>query len=60
VVEHEPTPEANAFEFEPGLFIPLTRAGKEDLPNTAFQPRVLDTTGYRLIANKFVTANYDV
>jgi hypothetical protein len=48
------------FEYEPGLFISLTGEGKADLPNSQFWPRGLDTSGYRTIANLFVTAMYDV
>jgi hypothetical protein len=49
----------NTFEFEPGLYVPLTDDGKADLPNSAFAARPLDTSGYRAIANLFA-ASYDV
>lgn len=52
-------PEPNEwFEFEPGMFVPL--GGKADLPNSSFQPRILDTNGYRAIADKYVAARFDV
>jgi hypothetical protein len=53
-------PDDDVFELEPGLFISRKADGKADLPNSAFTPRVLDTSGYRAIANLFVAASYDV
>lgn len=55
-----PIGEDELFEFEPGLFISLKADSKADLPNSQFYPRGLDTSGYRTIANLFVTAMYDV
>ena len=49
------------FEFEPGLLVPLGPYDlKADLPNSAFYPRPLDTSGYRAIAQRYVAANMDV
>lgn len=53
--------DGDAFEFEPGLLVPLTwDAGKADLPNSAFVARPLDTAGYLAIARSFVIAGHDV
>ena len=61
-VTDPPEPDADAFEFEPGMFVPRTwdAAGKADLPNSAFTPAYLDTSGYLAIAQQFQLAGYDV
>ncbi|MGE3543800.1 MAG: hypothetical protein AB7L28_07700 [Kofleriaceae bacterium] len=53
-------PDANVFEVEPGLFVSLDPIGKADLPNSGLSPRMLDTIGYRAIADIFAATNFDL
>ncbi len=56
-----PEEDARGFEIEPGVFVPLGPVDqKADLPNGGFQPRSLDTSGYRAIANIYASVNTDL
>ena len=49
----------DVFEVEPGLFVSLDPSdGKYDLPNAQFSARPLDTSGYRAIADRFISLGF--
>jgi hypothetical protein len=59
-VTDEPSRE-DMFEIEPGMWVSLKPFdSKADLPNGIVTPRLLDTNGYRAIANRFIASGFDV